>query len=100
MCRNDRAQNQFNVFFATVDVNRLLFPLLLGSPLSRALDARNIGRLLSAKLSIICSAVFVYQSKFRTISLLIQVPRMTNDREEFCEQIDQQIEPPTCKNTR
>ena len=27
----------------------------------------------------------VYQSKFRTISFLIQVPRKTNDRERICE---------------
>ena len=49
--RNSRAENPFNVFFTTA------FSLLLNSPLSIALVARNTGWLHSAMFSIICSAV-------------------------------------------
>ena len=57
--RNNRAKNQFSGFFTTVDVNKFLsfFSLLLNSPLSRALVARNTGWPLSTKLTIILSAV-------------------------------------------
>ena len=44
ICRNYRAEKQLDVFFDTVEVSRLLpCPLLLTSPLSKALEARNIG---------------------------------------------------------
>ena len=92
ICRKYCTEKQFDVFFAIVEVSGLL-AMLFASQLTSLKGTG--GTKISNDWFLQNSTLFVrqfcpklrrvYQSRFRTISFLTQVPRMTNDREGICE---------------
>ena len=87
--RNHRAEKQLDVSFNFVEgVDFLPCPLLPKSPLSKALDAlKNWVTRFCYQLEYhhCCSSAPLSQNMSCTMSFLVQVPRMTNDRKGICE---------------
>ena len=92
ICRNHCAEKQLDVFMTTIECvltscSLLCFVILLSQRhwKHEILDDRILGNLPSCSLQIDSMNRRVCLCRFRTISLLIQAPRKTNDREGICE---------------